>query len=90
MKSLRTIAVAVALSALAACGGGASEEANNADANLALESENLDAGLNTTDLNALNTDINADLNAGTDVNADANATDANATNAAETTANNAL
>ena len=87
MKSLRTIAVAVALSALAACGGGASDEANNADANLALESENLDAGLNTTDVNTLNTDVNADLNAGATVNADVNAVDANA---ADTTANNAL
>lgn len=88
MKSLRIMAVAVGLSALAACGGGG-EDAGNADANIALESENLDAGLNATDLNA-GTDAN--LGTGTDINAvDANTTvgndTTNATKVANTTNN---
>lgn len=82
MKSLRTFAVAAGLAALAACGGSGSEEANNtADANIALESENLDAGLNATDANAVDANLGADLNAG----ADANLTAGNEGNAADAT-----
>jgi len=54
MNSIRMLAVAAALGTLTACGGG--NDAANVDANAALE-ENLDAGLNTTDVNA--TDLNA-------------------------------
>lgn len=74
MKSIRRLAVLAALGTLTACGGG-NDAANNIDANAALE-ENLDAGLNTTDLNAA-----TDLNASTEVNA----TDLNATNSVEVT-----
>ena len=77
MKGIRIFAVTAAVAALAACGGGADNTVNNADANVSLESENLDAGLNAevnaTDLNAANAvDANA---AGANA---ANATDANA------------
>jgi hypothetical protein len=85
MKSVRTIVVALGIATLAACGGSGSEEANTADANVALEGENLDAGLNATDINAVDANLGADLNAGADANLttgnDANASDAtNATN----------
>ena len=74
MKSIRMLAVTAVLGALTACGGG-NDAANNIDANAALE-ENLDAGLNTTDVNAA-----TDLNASTDVNG----TDLNGTNSVEVT-----
>ena len=66
MKLFQIASVAVAAAALAACGGGASEENAATADNIALETENLDVG---TDLNA------ADLNV-----VDANAAD-NAANA---------
>ena len=83
MKSMKILAVAVGLATLAACGG--NKEANNVDANASLETENVDAGLNS-DVNA--SDLNAaDLNAAADVNS-ANAVDANA--AGNAASNNSL
>jgi hypothetical protein len=73
------MAVAIGIAALTACGGSGSEEANTADANVALESENLDAGLNATDANAIDANLDAGLNADANLTTgnDANATDAN-------------
>lgn len=73
MTSFKIIGLALGLAALSACGGSDSAaEANAADANLALEAENLDAGLNAADpaLNgAADQNLGADANAAADLNA---------------------
>lgn len=76
MQSIRILGIAAVLGTLAACSG--NNAANNVDANATVE-ENLEAGLNTTDLNAT-TDVNAtDLNATNSV--DANVSDNATSNA---------
>ena len=85
MKSIQLIAVAAGLAALTACGGTSTEEANNAD-NVVLETENLDVGLNSSDLNAVDANLGSDLNAvdaNLTANVDANVATDNAVNAAE-------
>ena len=85
MKSIRIFAVAAALASVAACGK--NDAANNVDANASLETENLDAGLNSADVNATsNLDTTTDVNA-TDLNA-SNTLDTNVT--ANATTNNSL
>ena len=72
MKLFQIASVAFAAAALAACGGGASEDNTAAADNISLETENLDVG---TDLNA--TYLNA---------VDGNATEAVDANAADNAA----
>lgn len=83
MNSLRTLGVAIGLATLAACGGSeAQNDVNAADLNVALDSENVDAGLNVTDPALSNF---GDQNVGADVNADADlANDSVALNATNT------
>lgn len=85
MKAFRMAGVAVALAALAACGGNSAEKGNAAADNVALETENLD--LNATDLNAVDANavdanaVNANAAVGNEVGSEANAADNVATNA---------
>ena len=86
MNNLRKLGVAVALSSLAACGGGEDQtEANATELNVAVDSENVDAGLNVADPAANTLDGGANLSA--DVNASGNLSNdsvaLNATNTAE-------
>ncbi|MBA3510528.1 hypothetical protein [Sphingomonas sp.] len=79
MKIITTLGVAIGLSALAACGGAAEENADNMDANLVMPADNFD----TMDANAAN---EMDVNLGNDANmTDGANADAAANNAAGNT-----
>lgn len=81
MKITTTLALAVGLTALAACNQSTEEAANNIDANLEMPAENFD----TMDANVTNEAIDANL--GNDVNAAADTGNADAT--ADNAASNA-
>ena len=79
MKTITTLAVAVGLASLSACGGTAEENTENMDANLVMPADNFD----TMDVNAAN-GMDANLGADTNMTEGANA-DATVNNAAGNT-----